>query len=374
MSRTTVIHSARLARTEEIQPGWLSYTDGIITGIGTGEPPPAHTTIDAQGGLLVPGFIDLHNHGGGGHSFTDADHQASKQAIQFHAAHGTTTMLASLVTAPHAHMVAACRTLAELAEARIIAGIHLEGPFLSPARCGAQNPEFIVEPDLRVFDELIKAGRGHVKQITIAPELPHALEVIRAAVAGGITVAIGHTDASYDRTVTAIAAGASLATHLFNGLRPMHHRDPGPITALLESPEVTLEIIADGAHVHEALLRFVFTHCGPGRIALITDAIAAAGSPDGQYQLSEQHVTVRGGIATLSQNGALAGSTTTQDAALRRCIAAGIPPLHAITALTSTPARVLNLHDRGTLRLQARADLVLLDNNLTIRQVIAQQP
>ena len=243
----------------------------------------------------------MHVHGGGGASFTEGGPRDARRAAAFHRAHGTTRIVASLVTAPVDELERRVAMLAALADEGVIDGIHLEGPFLSAARCGAQNPRYLTAPDVAAFRRLHAAARGWLKMITIAPELPGALDVIRAATAAGVIAAAGHTDASAEVTAEAVAAGISHATHLFNGMRPLAHRDPGPVGALLDS-QVTCEVVADGVHLHDTVIRLAARAAGPGNLVLITDAMAAAGMPDGTYRLGELAVTVTAGVARLARS------------------------------------------------------------------------
>ncbi|MBA0047625.1 N-acetylglucosamine-6-phosphate deacetylase [Mycobacteroides sp. LB1] len=257
--------------------------------------------------MTSAGFFDMHVHGGGGASFGE-DPEGNRVAAEWHRAHGTEGMLASLVTLAPDDMLRAVSVLAEAPGTEGIAGIHLEGPWLSPHYAGAHDPRLLREPDLDELERLLDAGGGHIRMVTIAPELPGAIPAIELLVARGVVAAVGHTDATYEQTLQAISAGATVATHLFNAMRPIHHREPGPIPALLENPTVTIELIADGVHVHPAIYRMVLAAVGPDRIALVTDAMCAAGMPDGPYQLGQLPVTVISGKARLT-DGTIAGST-----------------------------------------------------------------
>jgi N-acetylglucosamine-6-phosphate deacetylase len=360
-----------------LSPGWLSVDAGRITATGTG-PPPVPVPVPAawHGCWVLPGFVDLHVHGGGGASFTGGGAGEARAAADFHRAHGTTRIIASLVTAPAAELEARLALLADLADEGVIAGIHLEGPFLSAARCGAQDPRHLIAPDVALFDAFRAAARGHLKLITVAPELPGASELIRAAAAAGVIAAAGHTDASAETTAAAVDAGISHATHLFNGMRPLGHRDPGPAGALLDR-QVTCEVIADGVHLHDTVIRLVARAAGPGNLVLVTDAMAAAGRPDGRYQLGPLAVTVSGGVARLTLGdgsaGAIAGSTATMDQVVRRALTAvGLPPGDVAAAASTTPARLLGLSaETGALRPGLAADLVLLDEDCRLTAVLA---
>ncbi len=338
--------------------------DGRIADVA----PAGRSRLQAAAAWILPGFIDIHVHGGGGHTFTTGEPESARRAAEFHRRHGTTTMLASLVTATRQETYDSTAALAELVHSGELAGVHLEGPYLSAARCGAQNPAHLRDPDPAELEALIDLGV--VRTVTIAPELPGALSAIRQLRAHGVVAAVGHTDATYEQTWAAIEAGASLATHLCNAMRPVHHRDPGPIVALLSAPGVICEQVADGVHLHDGMLRHVVQAAGPARVALVTDAMAAAGMADGRYDLGGQEVRVAGAVARLAASGTIAGSTLTMDAALRRAVHSGLSMLDASTMASTTPARVLRLDDRGTIAAGRRADLVLLDDAVTVTGVI----
>lgn len=320
--------------------------------------------------IIVPGFVDLHCHGGGGHTFTRGDAQDAAQAAVFHLRHGTTTMLASLVSSPYELMRDATAAYLPLVAEGAIAGIHFEGPYLSAVRCGAQNPDFLRDPALEELAALLKLGGGAIRMVTIAPELPGALEAVRCLVEHGVVAALGHTDATYEQTVAGVAAGATVGTHVFNGMRPPHHREPGPVVALLDSPSVVCELVADGIHLHDGMLRFA-AHATPYRSALVTDAMDAAGMPDGSYELGGQEVTVDGRVARLTRDGSIAGSTLTMDAALRQAVGAGLDLPTAAAMASTTPARALGLGDQvGALEAGLRADLVVLSADLRVKRVM----
>jgi N-acetylglucosamine-6-phosphate deacetylase len=355
-----------------IEDGAVTVAGATIADIG-----PAGTGVGAsvhRGHWLVPGFVDIHVHGGGGYTFTTGDAEQARRAAAFHLARGTTTLLASLVSAPFELMLAATKTFAPLVEDGVLAGIHFEGPYLSAARCGAQNPDYLRDPSTAELTELLGTGGGAVRLITIAPERAGALAAIELLVRRGVVAAIGHTDASYEQTLAGIAAGATVGTHLFNGMRPVHHRQPGPILALLGAPSVTCELIADGVHLHDGALAFAGAVAGPDRAALVTDAMAAAGMGDGEYELGGQPVTVAGGVARLAgsgPDGAIAGSTLTMDAALRRAVATGLSLVDASRMASGTPAAAIGLGGTvGALRPGLRADLVELSADLQVVRVM----
>ncbi|MFI7217693.1 N-acetylglucosamine-6-phosphate deacetylase [Micromonospora maritima] len=347
-----------------IRQGCVEIRDGRISAVA--DYPSAR-----DGHWIVPGFVDMHTHGGGGHTFTTGDPESARQAAAFHLGHGTTTLLASLVSSPFALMRDATAAFRPLVEEGVLAGIHFEGPYLSADRCGAQNPEFLRDPSTAELAELIELGGGAVRMVTLAPERDGATAAIELLVGRGVVAAVGHTDASWEQTRAAVAAGASVGTHLFNGMRPVHHREPGPVVALLEAPSVVCELVADGVHLHDGMLGFATSVAGPERAALITDAMAAAGMPDGEYELGGQAVTVADGVARLSRDGAIAGSTLTMDAALRHAVGAGVALPDACRMVSTTPARAIGLGDRvGALQTGLRADLVVLDDDLNVVRVM----
>ncbi|NJC73614.1 N-acetylglucosamine-6-phosphate deacetylase [Planosporangium thailandense] len=353
--------------------GVIEHGHVRISGNTIAEVRPDRPDGDAEvvpGAWIVPGFVDIHTHGGGGHAFTTGDPQQVRDGAGFHLAHGTTTLLASLVTSPPEPMLAAVRAYAPLVAEGVIAGIHFEGPYLSRPRCGAQNPAHLRPPSIDELSRLLDAGGGAVRMVTIAPELPGALEAIRFLVARGVVAAIGHTDATYEQTLAGIAAGASVGTHVFNGMRPPHHREPGPVFALLAAESVTCELVADGVHLHDGTLSFATSVTGPARAALITDAMAAAGMPDGAYELGGQDVTVRDGVARLTDGDSIAGSTLTMDRALRRAVGAGATIVDAARMAATTPAAAIGRHDVGAVEGGRRADLVVLDDDLRVLRVM----
>jgi N-acetylglucosamine-6-phosphate deacetylase len=349
-------------------PGWLQVEGTRIAAVGAGAPDRS-PDVDLPDSTVVPGFVDTHAHGGGGASFDGGDAAAVARAVASHRSHGTTTMLGSLVTdTPDGLATSACR-LADLVEEGLLAGIHLEGPWLSEKRAGAHDPSLLSMPSAALVDRLVEAGRGHVRMVTVAPELPGGLDAIRRLTAAGVVAAIGHTEATYDEARAALDAGAAVGTHLFNAMRGLHHREPGPVAALLEHPDVYVELIADGVHVHPAMLGLAAA-AKPHLTVLVTDAMAAAAAADGDYRLGRLDVTVRDGVARLT-SGAIAGSTATMASALRFAVRrAGLSLEDAVRAATATPARLHGLARVGQLRPGYDADLVVLDEELAVRRVM----
>ena len=359
---------------ELLQPGWLQVEGGSVTAVGAGNPPRA-ADVDLGEAIVVPGFVDMHVHGGGGGAFPTGEQDQAKVAVELHRRHGTTSSVASLVTASPADLLRTVAVMAELTQDGLLAGTHLEGPWLSNERPGAHEQPQLRDPDPAELDRVFAAGRGTIRMVTLAPERPRGLDAVRRVVDAGAIAAVGHTDATYDQARTAIEAGATVGTHLFNAMRPVHHREPGPVIALLEDPRVTVELITDGVHLHPALYRDVASVAGPGRVALVTDAMAAAGMADGAYRLGALDVTVAGGVARITGSDTIAGSTATMDHIFRYAVAhAGLPFLDAVRAAvrqTSTiAAAVLGLDDVGRLTPGRRADLVVLDGGLQLRAVM----
>ncbi|MEV5435008.1 N-acetylglucosamine-6-phosphate deacetylase [Streptomyces sp. NPDC052682] len=334
-------------------------------------PEHAHV-IDIPGHWVVPGFVDLHNHGGGGASFTSGSVEDVLQGIHTHRLHGTTTLVASTVTGDMDFLARRAGLLSELAEQGDIAGIHFEGPFISPCRKGAHAEDLLRDPDPAEVRKLIDAARGHATMVTLATERPGGIDAVRLLAEHGVIAAVGHTDATYEQTVEAIDAGATVATHLFNAMPPLGHRSPGPIAALLEDERVTVELINDGTHLHPAALQLAFRHAGAHRVAFITDAMDAAGFGDGRYMLGPLEVEVADGVARLAADGTIAGSTLTLDRAFKRAVTVdGLPVQDVVRALSENPARLLGMADTiGSLEPGKFADLLILDQDFELRGVM----
>ena len=370
-----VLAGARVVLPDRVQAdGWVRVSGRQISAVGSGRPPRAATVRDLAGAWLLPGYLDLHMHGGGGHDVT-VSRAEMQAAVAFHRRHGTTRTLVSLVTAPVAALVEQLGWAGDLTaqgprgDGHVI-GAHVEGPFLSPARCGAQNADFMLTPDRSVLAALISAGASSLRCMTVAPELPGALEVIDELVRSGIVAALGHSDATYDQARAAMDRGAALVTHVFNGMRPLEHREPGLVGAALES-DLACELINDGIHTHPAIARLVAGR--PGRLVLVTDAMAAAGAGDGVFSLGGEPVQVTARQARLVTTGTLAGSTLTMDEAVRRAVLESNLPIEAASqAASASPARVMGIGDRvGAIRAGLEADLVVLDDELRPVEVMA---
>lgn len=352
----------------------VQVAGGVIAAVGAHPHPRGAGTVDLAGAWLLPGYIDLHVHGGGGHSVAGSPREM-EAAVAFHRARGTTSTLVSLMTAPVDELTDQLAWAAELTRRGPtprghVLGSHLEGPFLSPRRCGAQNPAHMLAPDRAVLDRLMAAAEGTLRVITLAPELDGALALIVPLRAAGIVVAMGHSDATYEQAAAAIRAGAGHATHLFNSMPPLHHRHPGLAGAVLQAG-LPAELINDGRHVHPALVGLVAsaTTCP----VLITDAIDAAGVGDGTFILGGQEVRVHKGEARLARTRSLAGSTLTMDEAVRRAVVdSGLSIVQASMAASANPARVLGVEASvGSISVGRRADLVVLDDDLRVTRVMA---
>ncbi|WP_327736066.1 N-acetylglucosamine-6-phosphate deacetylase [Streptomyces nojiriensis] len=329
-------------------------------------------SVDLTGHWIVPGFVDMHNHGGGGASFTSGTAEDVLKGVRTHREHGTTTLVASTVTGDLDELARRAALLAELTQAGEIAGIHFEGPFINACRKGAHKEDLLRDPDPAEVRKLIDAAHGAARMFTLATELPGGLDSVRLLAEHGVIAAIGHTDATYEQTRAAIDAGATVATHLFNAMPPLAHREPGPIAALLEDERITVELINDGTHLHPAALELAFHHAGAHRVALITDAMDAAGFGDGTYHLGPLEVEVKHGVARLVEGGSIAGSTLTLDTAFKRSVTLDKLPVESVVqAISANPAKLIGLYDEiGSLEPGKYADLVVLDAAFDIKGVM----
>ncbi len=353
---------------------WVHLEGGIIAAVDARQPAVDAPVHDLAGAWLLPGLVDLHMHGGGGHSVADS-REAMEGAVAFHRRHGTTATLVSLMTAPVDELCEQLGWAAELvrrgpAPGGHVLGSHMEGPFLSPRRSGAQNPAHMIAPDQAVLDQLVAAADGALRMVTLAPELDGAVALIAPLRRQGVIVAMGHSDAGYDEARAAIRAGANHATHLFNAMPSLHHRAPGLVGAALEAG-IPCELINDGLHVHPAVVGLV-TRLIPCPV-LVTDAIDASGVGDGTFVLGGQEVRVHEGAARLTSTESLAGSTLTMSEALRRAVRdSGISVEQASAAASANPARVLGLEaSLGSIAPGMWADLVVLDDDLQVTAVMA---
>jgi N-acetylglucosamine-6-phosphate deacetylase len=365
-----VVRAGRIAELREPAPDAHAPSDG-------GAAAPERVELDGR--WLLPGFVDLHVHGGDGAQFNTDDPDEVQRAAAFHARHGTTALLATTVAAPAEELLGALDAIAEAsaaprAGAAEVLGAHLEGPFLSPIRPGAMEADHFVAPADAVAAAERLVGHAAARSISLAPELPGALELTRRAVARGLLVSLAHSDADYGQAVTAIEAGARAVTHAFNAMRPLHHRDPGLLGAALDRDELSCEVICDGVHVDPAAVRLLMRCKGAERTLLVTDAIEATGLPDGDYRLGDRAVCVRAGRATLPGRETIAGATLTMDAAVRNAVAfGGVTLADAARMAATTPAELLGIGARkGSIAPGRDADLVVLDRDLALTRVMAR--
>ncbi|PZE27215.1 N-acetylglucosamine-6-phosphate deacetylase [Curtobacterium sp. MCBD17_028] len=372
-ARTTLLRAARAVDVSGIvEDPWLLLDGDTIRATGSGpDAPAAEEVVDLGTATITPGFVDLHGHGGGGGAYDHPDQIPTGLAV--HRAHGTTRSVISLVANPVPVLVdhlTAIRALA--ARDPLVLGAHLEGPFLSPDNRGAHHPAYLVPPEPDAVAALLTAGEGVLRQITIAPELPGAERAIPAVVEAGVVAAVGHTTADHGTAQRAFDLGASMLTHAFNAMPGIHHRAPGPISAAIADDRVTLELILDGVHVAPAVAR-ILLRAAPGRVALITDAMAAAGSPDGDYMLGDLGVRVTDGVAHVAGSDTIAGSTLTQDAALRIALTqTDVSLVDAVAALTAVPAGAIGEGERlGRLAPGYAADVVAFRGDWTVAGVWA---
>ena len=347
-------------------------TDGsLIAAAGDGE------VIDAAGGYVIPGLVDVHFHGAVGEDFSDATAEGLQRIADFELSQGVMYICPAGMTLPEDQLRAICEnTAAHRRENRggaEVVGLHLEGPFLSMAKKGAQNADYLHAPDAAMLARLQEAAQGAVRLVTVAPEEPGAMEFIRSAKEMGITVSVGHTTADYDTAMEAFRCGASHATHLYNGMPSLHHRAPAVIGAAFDTPGVRAELICDGVHIHGAMVRLAFRLFGAERMVLISDSLRAAGMPDGVYPFGGQEIEVHGNRATIvGHPETLAGSVTSLMGCLRQAVKFDIPLHDAVRACTLNPAQAIGIDDRcGTLDEGKDASFILLDEkDLSVRAMV----
>ncbi|MGH2569294.1 MAG: N-acetylglucosamine-6-phosphate deacetylase [Bacteroidota bacterium] len=336
--------------------------------------PPGTRTVDFSGMMLTPGFIDLLVHGGGGYGFADTNVEALEHISKFFFTHGTTGLLAALYSKPEQDLIADVRRVAGFCESTSgsnVWGIHLEGPFINGEFHGAMKKEYLWQPSVQRWQKLFDVGRGYIRLMTIAPELSGVSDVMRAAAKNGVVLSIGHSAATYQEVLTAIDNGAAHVTHMFNAMKPFHHREPGIVLASLLHNELKVELIADGVHVHPAVMKLMYQVKGDGGILLITDAIRACGMPDGEYAFMDQKIHVKDKKAYL-QDGTLAGSTLTLEKAVKNMVQlADVPLTDAVRMATLNGAKVLGLeHQKGILAVGKDADFVVLDRDFTVQLTV----
>ncbi|MEK4475586.1 N-acetylglucosamine-6-phosphate deacetylase [Paenibacillus sp. FSL R7-0048] len=348
---------------------WIS--EGKVMRIDSGDisiPEGEYERIDGGGHLLVPGMIDVHIHGANGFDMMDGTEESIQEVSKACAASGCTSFLATSVSSTMEDLLEMIRSVKRVIGYEVgakIAGIHLEGPYLNPKRKGMQNEKYLRHPNLEEMKLIFQEAGSLIKMVTIAPELPGGMELLSFLKEQGVVIAIAHSDATYEEAKQAFAAGASHVTHCFNGMRPIHHRDPGIVVAAFEEKHVSLQAIVDNVHLHPAIIRLMHTMKGPEGMVLITDALQAMGLGDGNYIFGGHQVKVSGGIARL-EDGTLASSTVTMNEALRYTVETGISLTDAVQMASTTPANILELQQKGTITSGLDADLVLLDNEFKV--------
>jgi N-acetylglucosamine-6-phosphate deacetylase len=353
-----------------LAPGWVATAGGVVTGVGQG-PPPGRPDVGLDGGVLLPGLVDLQVNGYFGIDLQTAGGDEWQRLARRLPATGATAFLATFVTAPLAELSAALRAAAawlpRIHNGSRVLGVHAEGPFIAPARRGAHNEKWIIDPAPAAVDELLAAGGGQLRLVTLAPERDGALAAVRRLTAAGVVVSVGHSDATARQVAAAAEAGARMVTHLYNAQRPLHHREPGVVGAALTDPRLTSGLIADLHHVAAAACVLAFA-AAPGRIALVTDAAACAGMPPGRYLLGGAPIELPSGDAPpVRADGTLAGSALRMDAAVANMVAAGIGLSDAVAAATRIPADVIGRADLGRIAPGAAADLAWLGDDLRTR-------
>lgn len=332
--------------------------------------------ISAHGCYVIPGLTDLHFHGCVGEDFSDATPDGLQKMADYELSRGITQICPAGMTLGEDQLTKICQNAAahraKNAGGAELVGLHLEGPFLSMAKKGAQNAAYIHDPDAAMLHRLQEAAGGLVKLVTLAPEQPNSLEFIQSARQDGVTVSLGHTTADYDTASAAYKAGARQATHLFNAMPPFTHRAPGVVGAAFDYPEVKVELICDGVHIHPAVVRAVFKLFGSDRVILISDSLRATGMPDGRYPFGGQEIEVHGNRATMADDpNTLAGSVSDLMACLKTAVSFGIPLADAVTAAAVNPAKVLGIYNRlGSLDIGKEANAAILDEHLDLKAVL----
>lgn len=374
----TIVSSSKL-----IEDGYVVIERGVIRDVGR-EPlgGSMSSEVNLSGYIAVPGFIDTHTHGVKGLDVTsNPEPHRILEMSKYYVKHGVTSYVPTTVTAPHEVIIDACRAVREARlqwtpiDGSRILGIHLEGPYINPKAAGAQNTAYIRRPSIKELQEYIDASGKTVVQLTIAPEVDGALDLIRYASSLGIIVSAGHTDSSYEEGVKAVELGVLKATHIFNGMTRFHHREPGIALALIQSPRVFIELIADFIHVHPAVVKMTIDLGGSSRVALITDSIAATDMPDGIYELGGLKVIVEKGVCKLLSTGSLAGSTLTMDKAFKNIVKLGYSLTDAAAMASATPAKSINVDEKlkiGDIRAGYAADIAILNKELEVVKTIIE--
>ncbi|MCH7483768.1 MAG: N-acetylglucosamine-6-phosphate deacetylase [Chloroflexi bacterium] len=371
MSDRTLLTGARVITPDSrTEPADVLIEDGRIAAVGPDLAADGAETVDLSGHVIAPGFIDVHVHGGGGHPLITTDPGEIEAYARWAVSQGVTSFLATVCApTPEAALdcLAACANAREATDGAALLGVNLEGPFVSPERRGALPPSWPATPDIDTFRRLLDASGGKLRLMTVAPELPGSAEVISEALSAGVRISVGHTDATYEVARDAFAAGASHVTHAFNAMRPFHHREPGALGAALEAEGVTVEVIADGVHLHPATVRTLVGAFGPRRIALITDGVTPAGLDDGTFRIGDVEARLKDGEMRLP-DGTIAGSVATMADVVRNVVRWDIADLAAAATMASaTPAHALGLGERkGRIAPGYDADLVALTNDLSV--------
>lgn len=360
----------------DLEKGFVArdiYTNGILIAENSSD----DLTLNASGCYVIPGLVDVHFHGAVGEDFSDATPEGLQAIADYELTQGVTHICPAGMTLPENQLIKVCQNAAAHREKNAsgaeVIGIHLEGPFLSAEKKGAQNGEFIHAPDVQMLYRLQEAAEGCVKLVTVAPEQPGAMSFIHTATDKGIAVSVGHTSADYDTAKKAFEVGAKHVTHLYNGMLSIHHREPGVIGAAADAPDVMAELICDGVHIHEAMIRLTFRLFGAERVILISDSLRATGMPDGQYLLGGQEIDVYGNRATLAGHPeTLAGSVTSLMGCLRQAVYFGIPLADAVRACTYNPARSVGMENRiGSIAVGKEASVLMLNqSDLSIRTIV----
>ncbi|MDF2646890.1 MAG: N-acetylglucosamine-6-phosphate deacetylase [Paenibacillus sp.] len=368
-----ILHNVNVVQPDDlVLPATLWIRNGIIEKLESGLsslPVGEYELIDGQGHLLIPGMIDVHIHGANGFDMMDGSEQSIQEVSRACAETGCSSFLVTSVSSTIEELLAMIRSVKRVIGHEVgakIAGLHLEGPYLNPKRKGMQNERFLRHPNLTEMKEIFNEADGLIKMVTIAPELPGGMELISFLKEKGVIIAVAHSDATYEEAKQAFEAGASHVTHCFNGMRPIHHRDPGLVVAAFEEEHVSLQAIVDGIHLHPAIIRMMHRLKGPDGMVLITDALQAMGLGDGNYVFGGHHVTVSDGVARL-EDGTLASSTVTMNEALRLTVETGISLKDAVQMASTTPARILSLNTLGRISMGLDADLVLLNEQFQVQ-------
>jgi len=347
--------------------------NGVITAIGDSLSHQDRDIIDANGCYVIPGLVDIHTHGGMGMDFSDGTREAIETIARHQLSYGVTSFLGTTMTLPEKQTLDVCATARPFVNVNnpdmaVLRGIHLEGPFFSQGKRGAQNPEYIVNPDVHMFNRLNEASGKSVRLVAVAPEEEGGFEFVKT-IAPLCAVSLAHSTADYDTAIRAFSLGANHVTHLFNGMNPLLHREPG-IAGAAHDSGAYVEIISDGVHIHPSMVRVVFDLYEDDRVCLVSDSIRACGMPEGQYDLGGQIVTVVGRSATIGSN-SLAGSVTSLADGMRRAVEFGVPLAKALKAATINPAKSVGLDSEiGSLTVGKRADILVLNKDLQLKHTI----